>query len=72
METKQPSAALKSHLMEHIEKWPASKVDIVAACNQMSDVPEDEKKKFQEMLPDKSYQNSEEVFQAMDQAMKEM
>lgn len=55
---------LMEHLDEHI-KYPATKEDIVAACNQMSHVPEEDKKMVEERLPEKTYNNSEEVAQAL-------
>ena len=68
----QPSADLKSHIVEHIKTWPATKADIVAACEGMSDIEEGEKKKFESMLPEGTYENPDAVFKAMDEAMKNM
>lgn len=53
-----------AHLNDHV-KYPASKDDIVKACNDMSDVPEEDKKWFLEKLPVKMYQNPDEVKIAM-------
>lgn len=57
-----------AHLEGHI-KYPASKDDIVKACNDMSDVPEDDKKWFMEKLPDGTYQSADEVKVAVGMGM---
>lgn len=52
------------HLDEHIT-YPATKGDIVKACNMMSDVPAEHKKWFEEKLPDGTYESAEEVKMAL-------
>lgn len=49
-----------AHLEGHIN-YPASKDDITKACNNMSDVPEEDKKWFMENLPQGTYQSADEV-----------
>ncbi len=57
--------------MEHLNHvdYPASKKDLVDACNEMSDVSEKDKKWFMENLPDKDYSNAGEVKQALSSSM---
>lgn len=45
--------------------YPASKQDLVEACNKMSDVPESDKKWFTENLPNRVYGNASEVKEAL-------
>ena len=63
-----PNDAKMQELMKHFDSdvtYPATKEDIVKACNDMSDVPEDDKKWVMEKLPDGTYQNADEVKMAM-------
>ncbi|MBI2599971.1 DUF2795 domain-containing protein [Candidatus Daviesbacteria bacterium] len=57
----------KSEMMEHLSHvdYPASKQDLVDACEKMSDVPEEDKKWFTEKLPDQTYNSAEEVKTAL-------
>lgn len=48
------------HLKNHVE-YPATKSDIVTACNNLSDVPQADKDWFEKNLPDRTYKNAEEV-----------
>lgn len=59
--------AQKKEMMEHLNHvdYPASKDDLVKACNEMSDMPEEDKKWFKENLPDRMYNTAAEVEQAM-------
>lgn len=61
MEVHQMSKEVTTHLREHIDKWPATKQDIVTACNNVSDLPEAERKWFMESLPEGTYKNPDEV-----------
>lgn len=54
---------MKEHLESHIT-YPATKTDIMRACNDMSHVPNEHKKMFLENLPDETYQSSDAVMQA--------
>ncbi|MBI2074817.1 MAG: hypothetical protein HYT83_03220 [Candidatus Levybacteria bacterium] len=55
---------VKSHLENDIT-YPASKADIIAACDGMSDVSKNEKKWLEDNLPDKTYANAEEAKKAI-------
>lgn len=61
----------KMHLKEHI-KYPATKQQLVEACNKMSDFSDDDKKWFEEHLPEGTYKSAEDVMSAlgMDQGSK--
>lgn len=59
----QRSQEMMSHLND--VTYPASKDDLVKACDGMSDVPEVDKRWFVETLPEKNYQSSDEVKQAL-------
>jgi len=52
------------HLKED-QVYPATKADLVAACNELSDFSESDKKSFMENLPDKTYNSAEEVMEAL-------
>lgn len=61
-------AAMKKEVMSHVDSdvsYPASKDDLVKACNDMSDVSEGGKKWFMDNLPDKEYLSPGEVKQAL-------
>ena len=56
-------------VMEHLDghfTYPATKGEIVKACNMMSDVPEKHRKWFMEALPEGTYKNAEEVKAAVE------
>ncbi len=52
------------HLKNHIE-YPASREQVVAACNNMSDVPADDRDWFSDNLPAGTYSNAGEVLSAI-------
>lgn len=52
------------HLREH-QTYPATKADLVAACNSLSDFSEADKKEFADALPDKTYHSADEVVAAL-------
>lgn len=52
-----------SHL-NHVA-YPATKQDLVQACQEMSDVPEADKEWFAKNLPDKTYERPEDVKQTL-------
>lgn len=54
----------KTHLREHVT-YPATKQDIVTACNNMSDHTEADKQEVREKLPDQTYSSAGEVIQAL-------
>jgi hypothetical protein len=61
MEMHQMSKEVTTHLREHIKTWPATKEDIVQACNNVSDIPEEERRWFIENLPEGTYHTPEEA-----------
>ncbi len=55
---------VKEHVLKHV-KYPASKGDLVKACNSMADVPAADKEKFAKKLPDKTYASADDVMKAL-------
>lgn len=53
-----------SHLKTHIE-YPATRQELVEACNQMSDFSEEDKMWFEQNLPDGTYDSAGEVMEAL-------
>ena len=53
-----------THIDEHVT-YPATKDDIVKACNEMSDVTEKEKKWVTDKLSEKTFQSAKEVEEAL-------
>ena len=54
----------KMHLTQH-QKYPATKEEMVEACNKLSDFSEEDKKWFAEHLPERTYKSADEVMQAL-------
>ncbi len=54
----------KKHLNEH-QKYPATKAELVAECNNLSDFSEEDKKAFSEKLPEATYNSADEVITAL-------
>jgi len=52
------------HLKSH-QSYPATKAELVAECDNLSDFSEEDKKEFTEKLPDKSYNSADEVVEAL-------
>jgi hypothetical protein len=52
------------HLKTH-QNYPATKTQLVAECNNLSDFSEEDKKEFAEKLPDRTYNSAEEVMEAL-------
>lgn len=52
------------HLREH-QTYPATKADLVEACNNLSDFSEADKNDFEEKLPEGTYNSAEEVAAAL-------
>ena len=52
------------HIKTH-QNYPATKAQLVAECNSLSDFSEEDKKAFAENLPDKTYNSGDEVIQAL-------
>ncbi len=57
-------AEVASHIREHMD-YPGTKADLVARCNDMSDVPAEEREWFIANLPDGTYNSADEVLQAL-------
>ncbi|MBI2335089.1 hypothetical protein HYU96_04830 [Candidatus Daviesbacteria bacterium] len=53
-----------AHLREHMT-YPANKAQLVAACNNLSDFSEEDKKSFAAKLPEGTYNSAEEVAAAI-------
>jgi len=53
------------HLKTHHTKWPATYEELVAECTGLSDFSAEDKKEFMEKLPNKTYNNPEEVIIAL-------
>ena len=56
-------AAMVAH-MDHVD-YPASKQNLVEACNKMSGISDEDKKWFMENLPEGSYDNADDVKTAL-------
>ena len=52
------------HLKEH-QDYPATKADLVAACNNLSDFPAADKKWFSDHLPTATYKSPGDVLTAL-------
>ena len=53
-----------SHLKSHAT-YPATKAELVAHCNGLSDFSEEDKKEFSKKLPEGSYSSAEDVVKAL-------
>lgn len=53
------------HLKTHMDKWPATKAELVAACNNLSDFTPEDKKEFETNLPEGTYNTPEDVAKAL-------
>lgn len=61
----QNMAGAIDHLKTHMTKWPATKAELVAACNELSDFTPADKAEFMNKLPEGTYKNADEVMMAM-------
>lgn len=52
------------HLNSH-QTYPATKAELVAACNGLSDFSEEDKNEFAEKLPEGTYNSAQEVSEAL-------
>ena len=52
------------HIKHHI-KYPANKTQVLAACNNMTDVPSTDKEFVTKSLPDNNYKGPEDVVKAL-------
>lgn len=61
----------KTEIMAHLNHvdYPATKENLVEACEKMSDIPEADKKWFTENLPNRTYNSAMEVEEALRASM---
>ena len=52
------------HLRTH-QSYPATKAELVATCNSLSDFSEEDKREFESKLPEGTYNSAEEVAEAL-------
>ena len=52
------------HLKNH-QKYPATKAELVAECNNLSDFSEEDKKEFTSKLPEGTYNSADDVSKAL-------
>jgi hypothetical protein len=52
------------HLKNHV-KYPANRAQVVAACNNMSDAPSDDRDWVSSSLPEGTYQSADQVVTAL-------
>jgi len=57
------------HLKTHMTKWPATKAELVASCNNLSHFAPEDKMEFETKLPDGTYNTPEDVAKAMNWQM---
>lgn len=69
METRMVPPEVTRHLREHIQKWPATKDEIMSACNNISDIPAENKRWVVEYLPEGTYESPEEAEMVMQRGM---
>ena len=58
----------KSQAMDHLknhQSYPATKAQLVAECDNLSDFSADDKKEFMESLPGGTYNSADEVVKAL-------
>lgn len=60
----QDQANAMMHLKQHMT-CPASRAQLVAACNSLSDFSEEDKKSFEQKLPEGNYNSADEVIAAL-------
>jgi len=59
---------VKTEIVEHLRKhivYPASKKEIIEACNMMADVSPEDKEWFEKNLPERDYYNPDDVIKAL-------
>ncbi|MBI3577457.1 DUF2795 domain-containing protein [Candidatus Gottesmanbacteria bacterium] len=61
----QNAAGAIDHLKNHGIAYPATKVQLVAACNGLSDFSDADKAEFAEKLPDATYNSADDVTKAL-------
>jgi hypothetical protein len=53
-----------SHLKSHVQ-YPASRAQVIAACNKMHDLPREDAQWFERTLPEGTYKNANDVVAAL-------
>lgn len=61
----QDKANAIKHLREHHTKWPATKAELVAECNNLSDFSAADKAEFSSGLPEGTYNSAGDVIKAL-------
>ncbi len=56
--------AVIDHLNSH-QNYPATKAELVAECDSLSDFSEEDKKEFSEKLPEGNYNSAGDVMSAL-------
>lgn len=60
----QNTSGARDHLKNH-QKYPATKAELVAECNNLSDFSEEDKKEFAAKLPGGTYNSADDVIKAV-------
>ena len=60
----QDVAGAKDHLMSH-QSYPATKADLVAECDNLSDFSAEDKAEFMKNLPEGTYNSAQDVMKAL-------
>ena len=60
-------AIVKAYIERHIQhlKYPSAKGEILAACAEMSEMPEADREWIEQNLPDGTYKSADEVVKAL-------
>lgn len=58
-------AKFEEHIKTHHDGFPATKDKLIAACNNMSEFTDEEKKWFADTLPAGTYDSAEKVISAL-------
>ena len=53
-----------AHLKEH-QTYPATRAELVKTCNELTDFSDEDKKWFEDNLPEGSYSSEKDVFKAL-------
>lgn len=61
----QNTGKVTDHLKNH-QKYPATKAELVAECDNLSDFSEEDKKEFSSKLPGGTYNSADDVIKALD------
>ena len=60
----QNTSGVREHLASH-QKYPATKAELVAECDGLSDFSAEDKSEFSSKLSERTYNSAEEVIQAL-------